>query len=151
MKESLDGHLLEHHTNQADKTYLFQLKSIKPSFILRTKKFNINILDTNKLNKILSTTNFIPCPNGFVHPETYRLYEALECQCIPIVENTYKYYDSLFPNNPFLKIDKWSEAKLIIENWTDEQIKKKKEECNLWWNKYKEKVQSSVKEKINYE
>jgi len=130
---------------------LFQLKSINPSFIFRTKEFNINILDTNELNKILSTTNFIPCPNGFVHPETYRLYEALECQCIPIVENTYKYYDRLFPNNPFLKIDKWNEAKLIIENWTDEQIKKKQEECNLWWKKYKEKIQSTVKEKINYE
>ena len=39
------------------------------------------------MNKILVSTEFIPCPNGFFHPETYRLYEALESGCIPIVEN----------------------------------------------------------------
>ena len=55
------------------------------------------------MRKILSSTEFIPCPNGFFHPETYRVYEALECECIPIVENAFKYYDRLFPNNPFIK------------------------------------------------
>ncbi len=81
--------------------------------------------------EILSQTEFIPCPNGFVHPETYRVYEALECGCIPIVENAYKYYDRLFPNNPFIKIDKWKEAKEIIDSWTKNQIDKKREECKL--------------------
>ena len=77
----------------------------------------------------LSSTDFIPCPNGFVHPETYRLYEALECECIPIVENAYRYYDRLFPNNPFLKVDKWQEAKLLIKGWKREQISKKRDGC----------------------
>ena len=63
------------------------------------------------MSEILSSTEFIPCPNGFFHPETYRLYEALECECIPIVENAFKYYDRLFPNNPFIKVDKWRDAK----------------------------------------
>ena len=60
-------------------------------------------IDPNEMSEILSSTTFIPCPNGFVHPETYRLYEALECECIPIVENTYQYYERLFPLKPFLK------------------------------------------------
>jgi len=101
------------------------------------------------MNEILTSTEFIPCPNGFVHPETYRLYEALECGCIPIVENAYKYYDRLFPNNPFLKIDKWIEAKSVIGEWKDDQIKKKQEECQIWWSQHKNQLQEFVVNKIN--
>ena len=103
------------------------------------------------MSDILSSTEFLPCPNGFFHPETYRLYEALECGCIPIVENAYKYYDRLFPNNPFLKIDKWADAKSIISGWGEDQIKKKSIECNKWWNEQKVIIQTMIKDKIKNE
>jgi len=115
----------------------------------KTNRFNEKIIEVNKMSQILSSTEFIPCPNGFVHPETYRLYEALECGCIPIVENAYKYYDRLFPNNPFLKIDKWIEIKPVIKEWKDEQIKKKSKECEMWWLRCKKQLQESMKNKIN--
>ncbi len=130
---------------------LFQLSDIKPSFSYKTKNFNEKIIEVDEMSEILSSTIFIPCPNGFVHPETYRLYEALECECIPIVENSYKYYERLFPDNPFLKIDKWQEAKNIIIAWNNDQIKKKREECKFWWNKYKKDIQNSILKKINDE
>ena len=101
------------------------------------------------MSKILASTEFIPCPNGFVHPETYRIYEALECGCIPVVENAYKYYDRLFPNNPFLKVDIWIEAKEIIKKWRDDQIQKKRDECKMWWNGYKKQLQEFIVGKIN--
>ena len=101
------------------------------------------------MSDVLSSTEFIPCPNGFWHPETYRLYEALECGCVPIVENTYKYYDRLFPDNPFLKVDKWIEAKLLIKEWKNEQVNKKSEECKTWWVKHKNRLQDFIKNKID--
>jgi len=101
------------------------------------------------MSEILSSTEFIPCPNGFFHPETYRLYEALECECIPIVENSFRYYDRLFPNNPFLKIDKWLDAKIIIENWRIDEINKKREECKLWWSNYKSNIQKDIYNKVS--
>ncbi len=101
------------------------------------------------MRKILSSTEFIPCPNGFFHPETYRVYEALECECIPIVENAFKYYDRLFPNNPFIKVDKWIDAKSIISEWSKEKIKNKREECSLWWNNYKKKLQEDILNIVN--
>ena len=128
---------------------LFQLSKIQPSYSYITKKFNDKIMGVDEMNTILSSTEFIPCPNGFAHPETYRLYEALECECIPIVENAYKYYDRLYPQNPFLKVDKWMDAKFLIENWDDEKIKKKREECKKWWNKHKKRIQESIKTKVN--
>jgi len=128
---------------------LFQLSDINPSFVHKTSKFNVKIIEVDEMSKILSSTDFIPCPNGFVHPESYRLYEALECECIPITESTYKYYDRFFPNNPFPKVDKWSEAKNIIKSWGDEKINKKREECKKWWTEYKNKLQDFVKNKVN--
>ena len=128
---------------------LFQFSEIKPSFCHKTQKFNEKIIEVDQMSKILSATDFIPCPNGFFHPETYRLYEALECQCIPIVENAYKYYERLFPNNPFIKVDKWIDAKPMIQKWNSEQIKQKKNECKLWWSEYKKELQDKILRKVN--
>ena len=128
---------------------LFQLSDIEPSFSYKTKKFNEKIIEVDEMSSILSSTEFIPSPNGFVHPETYRVYEALECGCIPIVEKAYKYYDRLLPNNPFIKVDKWIEAKHVIIEWNNIQIKQKRAECKIWWNQYKNQLQEFIKIKIN--
>ena len=128
---------------------LFQLSSIQPSFSYKTKKFNEKILGVNEMSEVLSSSQFLPCPNGFVHPETYRLYEALECGCIPIVENAYKYYDRLFPNNPFLKIDRWKDASNIIKKFTSDQIKNESNNCKKWWADYKKNLQNFINSKIN--
>jgi len=127
---------------------LFQFSDIKPFFCHKTDKFDEKIISVDEMSEALSLTEFIPCPNGFVHPETYRLYEALECKCIPIVENAYQYYDRLFPHNPFIKVNKWADAKPIIKGWDKDQISKKKEECKIWWSDYKNKLQNSIKDKI---
>ena len=127
---------------------LFQFSSIKPFFCHKTQKFDTKIISVDDMNEVLSSTKFIPCPNGFFHPETYRLYEALECGCIPIVENAYRYYDRLFPNNPFLKIDKWIDAKVIVNDLEEKQIEIKKKECQEWWKNQKKIIQNSIKDKI---
>ena len=128
---------------------LFQLSDIEPSFCHKTSKFNQKIIEVDQMSEILSSTDFVPCPNGFFHPETYRVYEALECESIPIVENAFKYYDRLYPNNPFLKVDKWLDAKLLIQSWNKEKIIKKREECKSWWINYKDKLKLKILEKVN--
>ena len=127
---------------------LFQFSDIKPFFCHKTEKFDEKIISVNEMSEVLSSTEFIPCPNGFFHPETYRLYEALECECIPIVESAYNYYDRLFPDNPLIKVNKWADAKPIIRDWGDDQIKKKQKECKNWWNSYKIDLQETIKNKV---
>ena len=127
---------------------LFQFSDIEPFFCHKTEKFNTKIISAEEMSEVLSSTEFLPCPNGFFHPETYRVYEALQCGCIPIVEDAYKYYDRLFPDNPFIKVDKWTDAKPIIKGWEKDQIKKKQKECKNWWNSYKSDLQELVKNKI---
>ena len=128
---------------------LFQFSNIKPFFCHKTEKFDRKNISVNEMSEILSSTEFIPCPYGFFHPDSYRVYETLECGCIPIVENAYQYYDRLYPNNPFIKIDKWQDAKSIMQEWSNDQIKKKGEECSIWWEKQKNSIQDFIKKKIN--
>ena len=127
---------------------LFQFSGIEPFFCHKTQEFDQKIISVDEMSEVLSLTEFIPCPNGFFHPETYRVYEALECGCIPIVEKAYKYYDRLFPTNPFLKIDMWAEAKPIIKGWGNDQIKLKRDECRIWWSNLKNELQKSIKDKV---
>jgi len=135
-----------HKTSRHD--LLFQFSNIEPFFCHKTEKFDRKNISVDEMNNILSSTEFIPCPYGFFHPETYRVFEALECGCIPIVESAYDYYDRVFPNNPFIKINIWKEAKPILEEWNKDQIKKKSEECISWWGKQKTDLQNFVKDKI---
>ena len=127
---------------------LFQFSGIKPFFCHKTQEFDQKIISVDEMSEVLSLTEFIPCPNGFFHPETYRVYEALECGCIPIVEKAYKYYDRLFPTNPFLKVVMWAEAKPIIKGWGNDQIKLKRDECRIWWSNLKNELQKSIKDKV---
>ena len=127
---------------------LYQFSHINKFYSYKTERFNLKPISVVEMSKILSSTEFLPCPNGFVHPETYRLYEALQCDCIPIVENAYKYYERLFPGNPFIKVDKWIEAAPIMKGWSNEQIRSKQNECINWWNKYKIEMQEFIKNKI---
>ena len=128
---------------------LFQFSDIKPFFCHKTEKFDRKNISVDEMSEVLSSTEFIPCPYGFFHPDSYRVYEALECGCIPIVENAYQYYDRLYPNNPLIKVNKWKDVKPILQGWDKEQIKKKSEECILWWSKQKSDIQDFIKNKIN--
>jgi len=128
---------------------LFQFSDIEPFYCHKTKKFDVQIISTEEMNSVLSSTEFIPCPNGFFHPETYRVYEALECESIPIVESAYNYYDRLFPGNPFIKVEKWIDAKPIVKGWSGDQIGKKRDECREWWSKQKNNIQDSIKNEIS--
>ena len=66
----------------------------------------------------------------------------------PIEQNAFNYYDRLFPNNPFIKVEKWIEARDIIKNFDDKQIKENQEKCIKWWNDYKYYIQKIFKDKI---
>ena len=96
-----------HHASRYDLNY--QLRKVEPSFVKKTQAFgSTDSLDSKSYYNILNDSIFIPVPIGFIHPETYRLFECLEIGCIPIVENPKKFFDMLFPNNPFIKKKFWS-------------------------------------------
>ena len=44
---------------------LFQFSDVKPFFCHKTEKFNVKIISVDEMSEVLSSTEFMPCPNGF--------------------------------------------------------------------------------------
>lgn len=72
--------------------------------------------------------------------DSFRVYEALECGCIPIVEKfPHDYFRNYLPNHPFIEIDSWEEVPDLIQSYLidPEVLEKKRLECYEWWKDYK--------------
>mgnify|MGYP006178369743 FL=1 len=126
-------------------------KEIKPNLTNLTDEFGgANSLATDAYYNVMENSIFTLVPHGYYHPETYRLYEALECRSIPIVENPYNFFDNFFPDSPFIKIDNWKDSSKQI----NELLKKTEEmdvlanKINLWWSNYKELLRKNF-ERMN--
>ena len=121
-------------------------KNIMPNFINLTEDFSgKKSMDTNDYYKILNNSIFAPIPHGYFHPETYRLYEALEAGCIPIIENPFNFFDNFLPNNPLPSVNSWEDSSTIIkkylENKKDIEIVGNK--INDWWTQHKENLKET--------
>ena len=121
-------------------------RNIMPNFINLTEDFSgKKSMDTNDYYKILNNSIFAPIPHGYFHPETYRLYEALEAGCIPIIENPFQFFDNFLPNNPLLSVNSWEDSSTIIkkylENKKDIEILRNK--INDWWTQHKENLKET--------
>jgi GR25 family glycosyltransferase involved in LPS biosynthesis len=94
-----------------------QMKPLLDSKLLRSCKFNAGWNDPASVPKDaylygMLDSIFVPCPSG-VNPETFRMYEALECGCIPIVLKTVQnevWFNWVSGHIPLLNIKTWEEA-----------------------------------------
>ena len=131
---------------------IHQNENLKPHFINKTSSFaSGESLDTEKYYGILHDSIFIMVPHGYLHPESYRLYEALESGCVPIIENPHNFYNNFLPKNPLIKINLWKESSEIIKKLFNDKnkLKEKSDEINLWWKNYKKNLQNQFKSKID--
>lgn len=124
---------------------LASFADIGPNRILLTKTFNDPAgMKTEDYKKILGESIFALCPRGPVNAETFRVYEALEAGCIPVVTGTDNYvrapriyWELLFAhrNVPFVIGGTWEDCankvKSLLEN--PAAIRRKKEECRRFY------------------
>ena len=94
-----------------------QMKALTDSKLIGSYKFYKEWNDSENLSKAdyvskLLNTIFIPCPDG-INSETFRLYEALEAGCIPLVIHTEKndaWFRWISDHIPLLDIASWDDA-----------------------------------------
>jgi hypothetical protein len=139
------------------KQMIEEMKKVSDSyFIHSTSGFNTqDCLPTNEYFDILYQSFFIPCGIGNSSVDTFRVYEALECGCIPIVlKNSiyqpYSYWEKIFPNEtlPFIIIEEWFQIKDAIQPFL-ENIKIKQKQVYYWYKVYKSKLKQKIQQSLN--
>ena len=85
---------------------------------------------------------------GNVVLETFRLYEALEVGCIPIVEKRWfiDYYRGLFGADPFLRVGSWREAGHLMRDLVaaPDELMRLQQRTVSWWVETKERTKREL-------
>ena len=102
----------------------------------------------------LLDTVFVPCPGGN-NAETYRLYEALECGCVPIIVR--ETGDELFvkmitDNLPIIPVKSWEEANILMQQLYADKNLLESYRMNILngWRVWKERMRESIKSILNF-
>jgi len=113
-------------------------------------------LDHGQYFKKLASAKFALCPSGPCTPDTFRLYEALEAGCIPIVDSSppRKYptgfWENLFGEAPpFPILEDWGSLQGTIEELLPDW-KTTANRVFAWWQRYKRKMANHLQTDIFY-
>jgi hypothetical protein len=92
---------------------------------------------------LLKTTCFVPCPRGN-NIETYRIYEGLECGCIPIFTELPEVLEG--SGVPCLVANSWTEMVSVIDKLysNKDALEKYHKELIDSWKDYKERLRTRV-------
>lgn len=124
--------------------FLFATDGIRgiPAFPARRAMYS------SEYSEVLAQSAFSPCPMGNVNLESFRIYEALECGSIPIVERrmTLDYFANLLGDHPIPTVRSWFEAQRLICRMIEnpDEIDAVQDRCSKWWNDYKRRYSESV-------
>lgn len=104
--------------------------------------------------KHLASAKLAICPAGYITPDSFRIWEALEARCVPIVDGMSPQPDrcgvahwwerllGTYPP-PFPVIYDWRELPHVVEEqlrqWPGNEIK-----TNAWWMNYKEHLRNMM-------
>lgn len=95
-------------------------------------------LSHDEYYRIMERSKIVLCPRGNISPDSFRLYEALEAGCIPIVEDIL-FFNRLFNKPPFPIVNtsnQWSEAIYnVLNNYEVYQ-----KQVPKWWKETKDEL-----------
>ncbi len=106
---------------------------------------------------VMENSIFAPCPAGN-SPETIRLYDALECGCIPVMMQ----HDFIFANDalaefgkpPFTVLSSWNEFPSFLQEMKQQlqlnpqKIQEQQNSCITWWAHYKNKIHQKIASRL---
>ena len=120
------------------------LKELPGSEVIETAGFQQGLPYIEYLKK-LSDSKYVACPGAQATMDTFRLYEALEMGCVPVIDKEASmYYKKIFPGNPFIEVFSWQSLKSwnswnVVKHWAvDSAI------CSAWWFETKQKILSDL-------
>lgn len=111
--------------------------------LVETKGFGQEVISQFEYLTEMAQAKIVLCPSGIESPDTFRLYEALEAGCLPIVDafatnnQSYGFWNYLFDGDvPFPIISYWSELPKLLPQVLKE-YPENANKCYAWWQNKK--------------
>lgn len=133
---------------KADRLELLHTIKDKNSFIHATGSWNCSTsLSQNDCKEIYRKTKFAPCPMGFSNPDSFRIMEALEWGCIPIIKkyNNFDYHTKIWGYNMIPKVNSWQELE-IFYNLSDKSYEDLFNKIFSWYKDFRKKINVNLNE-----
>jgi hypothetical protein len=152
----------------ADRTFVWSFagdasKSTRPAMLTALRQiaggqehlttgFNTaDALPIGEYRQLMDDSVFVPCPTGNVNLDSFRVYEALEAGCVPIVERRtgYDYFSELYGCHPFPSVLDWNEAASLIRHLCRHNaVQHLMDACQVWWAAYKRALSAKIRDAV---
>lgn len=124
-----------------------QFKTVYPTAIVeKTEGFGSDQVKYPDYLKLLTKSKIALCPSGVESADNFRLYEALEAGCLPVVDafstnfKTAGFWKYLFGSDvPFPIVDYWDAFPNMIPHLLSD-FPANANRCFAWWQGYKRKI-----------
>jgi hypothetical protein len=123
------------------------LNNLGSSFIHTTNQWNCpTSLSQMECKEVYKDTKFVPCPMGWVHPDSFRIMEVLESGSIPVLKtyNNLEYFTKVWGDSPLPTVDQWDELSKL-SNMDNENYKKMYQEVIQWYDGFKLELSKKIK------
>jgi hypothetical protein len=121
-----------------------------PQFIHNTDRGNVAPLGKEQYERILRDSVFVPSSMGNVNLDCFRVYEALECGAVPIVEQRvgFDYFARLLGSHPLPCFTDWNHAARFLGRIQHDHEAQDRllSECSLWWSNYKNELKARIED-----
>jgi hypothetical protein len=140
-QKELDWFFAGQITHARRRSCIAALRTLPGGEIVETDGFSRGLPPRDYLNK-LASARIAPCPGGAVTPDTFRVYEALELGCVPIIDrfagagkDATGYWQTLFGSSPLPFVDDWNQAPEIVRHLLSNDLAC--QQIAAWWLEYK--------------
>lgn len=126
------------------------LERFDSKFIYKTNSWNCQTsMSVSDCKRIYNRTKFVPCPMGWEHFDSYRIWECLESKSIPILKryNNLNYFEKNWEKSPLPVIDSWEQISMF-ENLSDEDYGILFEKVHQWFDEFKLSLSKRVFETV---
>jgi len=109
-------------------------------------------MSVHDMSNVYKDSIFVPAPRGWFTIDTYRVTEALEAGCIPIIEAS-DYWRQLYREEiPCIKICQWgdTQALRIVSSMASnaDYLEGIRVQCSDWWTTIKQRTTDEVEELV---
>ena len=129
-----------------------QLRQMPGGYLYESKGFTQGLQHEDYFRQ-MAAAKIVPCPSGPVAPDTFRVYEALEAGCIPILDSKCPiaylddYWRDIFGKHPLPVCNDWNDLPFIM----DVELSEWPANVNrvaAWWMWYKRKLAYQLQAKL---